>query len=450
MNRRITLVVAGLALVTTLSLVAPCSAATITVGPGGKFTRMEEALAKAAPGDEILVSPLPDGKPYEKVALLVTKPRLTIKAAADKPGSPRVALSGKGFDYSGRGSVPRAIVQFDKGADGCVVEGFDLSLAHNESHNGAGVRINQANDVTIRNCRIHHNDMGIMSNGDGTPQTAVNQSIERCLIDSNGDAAQPGYNHNLYLGGTSVRLVACEVHSSVTGHNVKSRAHRTMVLYSYIHDSANREFDLVDAKGDTTAAESHAWLVGNVIVKAAKCTGNGGVIHFGQDGGNEHDGTLTLAHNTIVTPYTSPVVALSAAKAKVVLLNNIVWDAGTNRTGQKLVDLGKSPREAVSGSCNWLAAGFAPEAPALPLTKTSIMKAGAAAPFTDAAKGDYRLVRAEQSIVDSGAALPPELLKLVAIGNTLCQYKAPLSLEPRTSHGKNPDLGAYEFVPTGK
>lgn len=94
--------------------------------------------------------------------------------------------------------------------------------------------------VSIRGAEVSvgpDKNLGIMSNGDGTTATAVNQLIESCLIHSNGNMKDPGYNHNLYLGGTSVRMVACEVHSSLTGHKVKSRAHQTIVLASYIHDS---------------------------------------------------------------------------------------------------------------------------------------------------------------------------------------------------------------------
>ena len=143
--------------------------------------------------------------------------------------------------------MPRAIFQFNPEATGCRLEGFELSGAHNESHNGAGVRINQADHVTIHDCSIHDNDMGIMSNGNGSLASAVDQRIEHCAIHHNGDLARPGYNHNLYLGGTSVTLRFCEVAHSLTGHNVKSRAHYTRVEYCFVHDSANREFDLVDA-----------------------------------------------------------------------------------------------------------------------------------------------------------------------------------------------------------
>jgi len=429
-----------------LLVAAQARAGELGVGPGQRFPRVENALALAQPGDTILVYPQAGNKPYEKTAVFVTKSRIVFKAAPARQGD-RVALSGAGFDYSGRGSVPRAIFQFNKGADGCALDGFELLEAHNDSHNGAGVRINQANDVIVRNCHIHNNDMGTMSNGDGTAKTALNQLIEGCLIHSNGNTAEPGQNHNLYLGGTSVTLAACEVHSSLTGHNVKSRAHQTTVLCCYVHDSANREFDLVDGQGDTDRPESDAVLVGNVIVKAAKCAGNRGVIHFGQDGGKEHDGTIWLAENTIVTPYISPVVALSAAKARACLANNIVWDAGSGQGGQRLVDLGRSPREAVKGSSNWLSAGFAAEVAALSLTKTHVAKAGEGPSFADPAKGDFRLARPDKSIVDAGEPLDRKLAEM--LGAKLRQYKAPQSLEDRPSDGK-PDLGAYEYAPKKK
>jgi hypothetical protein len=202
------------------------SAATLEVGPGKRFARIEQANARARPGDVILVHPADKGQPHEKTAVVVRQKNLTFRAVPSE-GERWVPISGKGGNYSGSGSTPRAIFQFNRGADGCVLEGFRLYGAHNNSHNGAGVRISQANHVTIRNCSIHNNDMGIMSDGDGTPATAVNQRIEQCEIHHNGDPSDPGQNHNLYLGGTSVTVSGCEIHSSLTGHNLKSRAHHT-------------------------------------------------------------------------------------------------------------------------------------------------------------------------------------------------------------------------------
>lgn len=424
-----------------LAAATTAHAADLTVGPGKAFSRIEDAMAAAQPGDVILVHPLPDGKAYERAAIYVTKPRLTFRGMA--PKGERVKIDGKGFAYSGSGSTPRAIFQFNKGADGGVLEGFELTGAHNASHNGAGVRINQASDVTVRGCRVHGNDMGIMSNGDGTTATAANQLFEGCLIEANGCLEDPGYNHNLYLGGTSVTLRACEVRGSLTGHNVKSRARQTTVLWSYIHDSANREFDLVDAKGDTTAPGSNAILFGNVIAKDRACRGNRGVIHFGQDGKSEHDGTIWIVNNTIVTPFASPVVSLSAPKARAVLTNNIIWDGGTPQSNQRLIEAKAGAKDVSRGSCNWLAAGFAADAAALAWPKTFIAPPRQSPPFADAAKGDFRLAKSDPAIVDAGDPLDEAILPL--LGGKPRQYLAPLGTEERPAAGK-PDLGAYEFA----
>src|SRR5580698_5391093 len=72
------------------------SAAELDVGPGQPFSDINAAVEKAAPGDTILVHPLANGQPYEKVALLIRKPSLTIQAEQGQT----VKLSGAGFDYS--------------------------------------------------------------------------------------------------------------------------------------------------------------------------------------------------------------------------------------------------------------------------------------------------------------------------------------------------------------
>ncbi|MGO8691852.1 MAG: hypothetical protein ACLQLG_19695 [Thermoguttaceae bacterium] len=375
-----------------LWLPSPAAAATLKVGPGKTFARIEEANAQAQPGDVILVYPRPRGQPYEKTAVFVRQRDLTFRAVPAR-GTRWVAISGKGFDYSGAGSTPRAVFQFNRGADRCTLEGFELARAHNDSHNGAGVRINQANHITVRDCAIHDNDMGIMSNGDGSLATAVGQRIEQCRIYRNGDPAEPGYNHNLYLGGTSVTLRFCEVCSSLTGHNVKSRAHSTRVEYCYVHDAANRELDLVDA-AETARSHSDAVLLGNIIVKDPQCAGNRTVIHFGADGGKGHDGTLYLAFNTIVTPFPAAVVELSAPKAKAVLLGNLLSDGGNRQQHQVLaVARGGASLGDVTGSDNWLSGAFGPAGQPRLDPATNLFRRADFPLFVSPARHDYHLVR---------------------------------------------------------
>ena len=305
-------------MLSTLISIALChlpSVATLKVGPGKEFARIEDAVARASSGDTILVYPDPSG--YPRTALRIQVASLTIRGIGLKP----VAVTGQGFDYSGSGSAPRAIIQVEPGGEKAKIENLDLSGAHNQSFNGAGVRIQAASDVTVRDCAIHDNDMGIMSNGkEGDPKAASNQLVEYCLIERNGNTKDPGYNHNLYLGGTSVFLSHCEVRNSTTGHNIKSRAHYIEIKGCYVHDAANREIDLPEA-WDTSQPNSNAVLIGNRIVKDPYCPGNREVIHFGREKGTR-EGSIYLYFNTIVTPFASPVLDVTTSKGLVVASEN--------------------------------------------------------------------------------------------------------------------------------
>lgn len=305
------------------------TAATWEVGDDKPFQRIEEAVARAKSGDEVIVYPKNDESPYRQPSILVRTAHLTIRTADPQK---TIVLDGEGFVYSGVGSVPRAIFQFDPAANGCTLEGFTLIHARNNSFNGAGIRINQANDVTIRNCHIRDNDMGIMSNGEAEKTTGARQIIEKCVITDNGTKKDPGYNHNLYLGGTSVTVRNCEIARAVTGHNLKSRAYLNYIIDNRIYDSVNRELDLVDAEGTTDIPGSDSFLIGNIITKSPQNTGNKTVLHFGKDGRAAHNGTVWLIRNTIRTSFISPVVDVSSGRG-VVFLDNVVEDNGANQRG---------------------------------------------------------------------------------------------------------------------
>ncbi len=296
-------------------------ATVINVGPHRHFSNIAQAVQDARPGDVIKVWPLAGGRPYRRVAIAMNKPRITIESESRRKF---IKINGRGFNYSGRGSIPRAIFQFNPGSSGCILRGFDLSGAGNHAGNGAGVRINAANNIAIRHCYIHNNQMGIMSNGSFARHSGARQVIENCHITRNGTQLHAGYNHNLYLGGTSVLVRGCDISHSLTGHNLKSRAHLTEVEYCYIHDSANRELDLVDARGTTDVPHSDALVLGCIIVKKPHISGNEQVINFGQDGGGNHTGTLYLVHNTIVTKYPAPIVTLSAPGARLDMIDNVI------------------------------------------------------------------------------------------------------------------------------
>ena len=59
---------------------AALDGAELTVGPEKRFARFEAVLAKATPGDVILVFPLEDNKPYGQVAVYVAEPNIVFRA----------------------------------------------------------------------------------------------------------------------------------------------------------------------------------------------------------------------------------------------------------------------------------------------------------------------------------------------------------------------------------
>ena len=66
--------------------------ATLEVGPGKTFARIEEANARAQAGDLILVYPREANRPYEQTAVFVRRERLTFRAVPG-PGECRVKIS---------------------------------------------------------------------------------------------------------------------------------------------------------------------------------------------------------------------------------------------------------------------------------------------------------------------------------------------------------------------
>lgn len=341
-------------LIVSLLLLARSTKNVIHVGDGFPFATLRAAVDAAQTGDTIEIHPKAEG--YLQKAVLVRVANLTIKGV----GPDRIKLDAKGADTSGVGSHPRAVIQVDAGADGVVIEHLELTGASNESHNGAGVRINQARNVTVRDCDIHGNDMGIMSNGrEKDEKAASGQLIDHCHVHHNGNLQEPGYNHNFYLGGTDATIQFCEVDHALTGHNIKSRAHYTKVQYCFVHDSANREMDFVEA-WDTERKHSDAVLVGNVIVTDPDCGGNRGVVHFGREKG-VRNGEVRFVNNTIVTPFASAVVHLSSPGNRAVFMNNIVCNNG--QSNAPLADFEKGVTGTVMGQTNWLSRCYKGEGP---------------------------------------------------------------------------------------
>ena len=203
----------------------------------------------------------------------------------------------------------------------------------------------------------------------------------------------------------------------------------------------------MDDVENTTAPESHALLSGCVIVKSDPCPGNKAVIHFGQDGGNRHNGTLFIVHCTILTPYISPVVDLSDTEAGVKYANSMVLDPTGSASGQVLINLRNGAVSANTAGQNvWLSSGFSAPTGGN-FSQITIGAAGVLPAFADAGAGDYHLAASFSGTVDQGAAMNAVNLPPPLDSEPLLTFTPLLGTTIRTFLNA-PDIGAYEWDPT--
>lgn len=402
----------------TLLLPASARATTYEVG-SGKAHATVASLPKLSPGDVVEISP----GTYNEVK------RWTDSGAAGSPitirgvGTTRPIFDATGKTVDGVLPNPRAVFQIEGGH--VIVENLEFRNARN-GDNGAGIRVagDEANDVVVRNCKIHDCDMGLMNVSD-------NLLIDACEISGNGTPLYDGYSHNLYLGGGKVTLQYSYIHDSQNGQNVKSRAHYTELLYNYIVDSQDGEVGLVDA-AETETPNSNAVMIGNVVVSKPRKSGynSSRFVWFGQDGGGAHAGTLHVLNNTFVAG-DSRITFLgadAAAGASLLATNNIFGGSD-----------GIAGAGPISGSNNCV-----PKSASVPPAFTATVKADPPG-FVDGAGRNYHLM-ASSPCRDTGATAPSykDGSGATQSGVPLFEYVRDLMHVARPSDGKI-DIGAYEY-----
>ncbi len=310
-----------------------CWAELYQVGPQRTWHSLA-ALPELVAGDIVAIDP----GTYHEVKRWTRSGSATLPITVRGVGEVRPVFDATGLNVSGSLPNPRAIFQIE--GDHIVVENLEFRNARN-GDNGAGIRISGASDVTVRNCRITQCDMGVMSDHNR------GLLIESSEVASNGTPLYDGYSHNFYLGGNDATIRFCSIHDALFGQNFKTRAHYTELLYNFIADSQDGEVGMVDAD-ETGAVDSHALLLGNIIVSKPRQAGynSGRFIQFGQDSGLPHRGTLFAFNNTCVAgDGRIRFLDVTSPEAAVVAHNNIFF--GSDR----VVGLAGA---GISGSNNWV------------------------------------------------------------------------------------------------
>jgi hypothetical protein len=170
-----------------------------------------------------------------------------------------------------------------------TVEGAELSGARAPQRNGSGIR-GEGVGLTVRQCRFHDNDAGLLAGGG--PESDI--VVERSEFAANG--AGDGRSHNIYVvSARSFTLRASYSHHARVGHNVKSRAVRNALLYNRIMDetdgSASYAIDLPDG--------GVSYVIGNLVQKGPWAE-NRTFVAYGAESLGLPRNELYVVNNTLV------------------------------------------------------------------------------------------------------------------------------------------------------
>lgn len=352
----------------------------LRVGPGREYKVPSEAAAVARDGDTVEI----DAGTYDGDVAVWRADDLTLRGVGD--GRAHLRAGGKAAEAKA--------IWVIKGDD-TTVENIEFSGASVPDGNGAGIR-QEGDNLTVRGSYFHDNEMGLLAGDNPRSKIIIEYSM---FADSRSDRALA---HNIYVNGVKRFILRYSYsHGATIGHNVKSRAKRTDILYNRLADEADgRSSYVLDIPN-----AGRAYVIGNVIQQGPNAD-NSTVIAYGEEGYNHASNKLFLVHNTIVNDRGS---------------GRFVWVDGSPRLVKLLNNLLVGPG-ALGDDGSWQMEGNL-------LRQTD-------PGFIDAGKYDYRL-RAGSAAIDAGAAVAPPRLR------PKFHYLETAAREPRPVSGA-PDAGAYE------
>jgi hypothetical protein len=353
----------------------------LQVGPGRALLRPSWAARCVRDGDTVEI----DAGIYEGDAAVWTASDLTLRGVGGRP-----RLKAAGAHAQGKA------IWVIKGRN-TIVDNIEFSDARVPDGNGAAIR-DESRDLTVRGSNFHDNEMGILS-GDSPGSHIL---IENSEFSRHG--SPDGRNHNIYIGAAArFTLRSSYVHHAWVGHNVKSRARETFILYNRIMDEADgRSSYAVDIPNGGLA-----YVIGNLIQHGPRAESTT-IVSYGAEGLTYADNQLYVVNNTIVNdrPQGGIFVRINGRPAIARIINTLFVGPGTPVSG---------PAE---------------------LRGNLISAEGG---LRDRAHFDYRLEPTSTAIdagVDPGGANGVRLAPAA-------QYVHPAASEPRSAVGPI-DVGAYE------
>jgi hypothetical protein len=157
--------------------------------------------------------------------------------------------------------------------------------------NGAAVRFETGNVLTLTNDWFHDNQDGVLTG----PITGATVDISNSEFNNNG--IEDGQTHNIYIGVIQqLNITGSYFHDALGGHEIKSRALNNSITDSRIQDGATADTSFsVDLPNG-----GNAIISGNTIEKGPNSP-QGAIIHYGGElNPVPVSSSLTITDNVII------------------------------------------------------------------------------------------------------------------------------------------------------
>ncbi len=276
---------------------------TLQVGTSRGIRTLREASIQARDGDLVLVDP----GVYRSDVAVWTQRDLVIRAEGNG-----ATLAAHGASAEDKGTF------VFRGSD-AVLENLTFVGARSRDGNGAGIRMDNSVNLTVRKCGFEENENGILASNDiGSVLTVIDSAFT-----NNG--AGDGQTHNLYVGQIArLSVSGCYFARAHVGHLLKTRARESFISYSRLSgEDGTSSYELEFPSGGRAA------VIGCVIEQGPK-TENATIISYGAEGLRWDLNELLISFCTIVNNRRagSTILKVAPVAVRVEMLDNVLLGSG--------------------------------------------------------------------------------------------------------------------------
>lgn len=287
------------------------SAATWHIGPNRLYKTCDQVTALIADGDSVLI----DAGLYIDVKQVTWRKNYLYIGGFQ--GKPRLEAGAKIANDASNGKGIFVIA-----GTNCIIENIEFANAKVMDNNGAGIRQEGAN-VIVRHCVFTANEMGLLCGVIADCKI----TMEHNIFQNNGSTANPGYQHNVYIGHIDTFLFQYNesIDAIAEGHELKSRAKFNFILYNRIANYQTEDSRTIDLPNGGVSI-----IMGNIIEQGIN-SANNNIIGYGLEGlSNPVAHELYLVNNTIINKKSKGnYIQIQNGTTRLFLKNNVMAGANT-------------------------------------------------------------------------------------------------------------------------